>query len=232
MNKKLKYCFLLTLVSLMAVKAVAAEPDQPASTRVACMGASITAGAFLPNAKVDSFPSQLQRMLGEKWEVHNFGVNGTTLLNEGDSPYQKQEAFQKALKLNPDVIIIDLGGNDSKPQNWKFKDQFIADYKDLIEKCKALPAKPRILLCQPAPAPGAGNYGSNEPGIEEIIPMIEAVAQEEKVEVIDMHGALAGKDKLFPDRVHPNVAGAEIMARTAYKALTGNDFEGPVPKNK
>ena len=205
--------------------------DQPgqAPVRLACVGASIVAGAFLPNPEFDSYPGQLKRMLGEQWDVRNFGVSGTTLMNSGDKPYQKEKAFDNALKFNPNVVIIGLGGNDTKPQNWKFKDQFIADYKDLIGRFRSLPTKPRILICQPAPAAGAGNYGINEPAILEELPMIQKIADEEDVGVIKMHEALVGKDSLFPDRVHPNVEGATIMAKTAFKALTGRDFAGEVP---
>jgi lysophospholipase L1-like esterase/pimeloyl-ACP methyl ester carboxylesterase len=197
--------------------------------RVACVGDSIVEGAFLPNPEFDSYPGQLKRMLGEQWDVRNFGVSGTTLLNAGDKPYQKEKALESALKFNPNIVIIGLGGNDTKPDNWKFKDQFIADYKNLIGKFRSLPSKPRILVCQPAPAPGAGNYGINEPAILEEIPMIQKIAEEEGVAVINMHEALVGKDNLFPDRVHPNLEGAAIMAKTAFMAVTGKEFEGDVP---
>lgn len=203
--------------------------DNQAPVRVACAGDSIVAGAFLPNPDFDSYPGQLERMLGEQWDVKTFGVSGSTLLNAGNKPYQKEKAFEDALKFNPNVVIIGLGGNDSKPQNWKFKNQFVTDYKSLIRKFKVLPSKPRIFLCQPTPVPGAGNYGINEPVILEELPMIEKLAQEEQVGVIDMHAALTGKDDLFPDRVHPNLEGSAIMAKTTFKTLTGKEFEGEVP---
>ena len=76
-----------------------------------------------------------------------------TLLNHGDKPYQKENAFKAALAYKPDVVVIMLGTNDTKPQNWKFKDQFAADYKDLIEQFAKLPSKPRIFICRPDPVP-------------------------------------------------------------------------------
>ncbi len=194
--------------------------------RVACVGDSITQGAGTSNANLESYPSQLSRMLSDKWTVRNFGVSGRTLLKAGDYPYQKEKAFQDALTFNPDVVIIMLGTNDSKPQNWKFKDQFGGDYKDLVEKFKALTSHPRIFICLPVPVPGSGNYGINEPVMQEEMPIIEDVAKSEGVALIDMHTALSGHDNDFPDRVHPNDEGANLMAKTAYKALTGNDFTG------
>ena len=32
--------------------------------------------------------------------------------------------------------------------------------------------------------------------------------------------------EMLPDRVHPNTAGATLMARAVFKALTGKEFQG------
>jgi acyl-CoA thioesterase I len=217
--------------------------------RVACVGDSITAG--VSTFKGNSYPDQLGRMLGEKWDVKNFGVSGSTLLNKGDNPYQKAMGnwqpvpgkrgakavfFQKALEFLPDVVIIKLGTNDTRPQNWKFKDEFVADYKDMISQFAKLSSKPRFFLCHPAPVPnGRGKWGHNEKGILEELPLIDKVAQEEKADVIDIHSALLNHPELFPDNLHPADAGSTVMAKTVFKALTGKDYSGaevalPVPK--
>jgi lysophospholipase L1-like esterase len=227
---RLILCFTLVFRAL----AQAADPNAPvqvqnyqAPIRVACVGDSITLGSGTKLPLLESYPAQLQRMLDPKtWLVENFGVSGATLLNKGDKPYQKQKLFQDALNFNPDVAIIMFGANDSKPQNWKFKDGFTADYQDLIGKFKALPSHPRIFICRPMVAPGAGNYGITDPVILQELPLIEAVAKDEAVGLIDMHAALLGKDALVPDRVHPNADGANFLSRTAYRALTGAEFTG------
>ncbi len=236
MHKRLNRSLLLLCLFLGTVShkapAQAADSNQPSAlqtppTRVACIGDSITWGVTLANPSFNSYPAQLQRMLGPDWEVKNLGVGGRTLLQAADFPYQKEKTFQDALKFNPNDVVILLGANDTKPSNWKFKAQFVADYKDLIEKFKALDSKPRIFICRPTPALKGGSV--NEPGILEEIPMIDAVAQDEKVDVIDLHSALVGKDDLFHDNVHPKVEGHTIIAKTVYHALTGNDFAGEVP---
>ncbi len=204
----------------------------PAPGRLACVGDSITAGVGTFNGGIESYPSLLERMLPKPWEVRNFGVSGSTLLNQGDKPYQKERAFQEALTFKPEVVVIMLGTNDTKPQNWKFKDQFAADYRDLIGKFKALESHPAIFVCRPVPVPGQGNFGINEAGIVEIIPMADAVARGESAGVIDMHAAFEGRHDLLPDRVHPNSAGAELMARTVYKTLVGKEFAGNIPAVK
>ena len=191
---------------------------------VACVGDSITAGSGAEKGR--SYPAQLGAMLGEKWTVNNFGVSGATLLNHGDKPYQKQGAFKKALESAPDVVVIMLGTNDTKPQNWKFKNEFVADYKNLIGQFAALPSKPKMFVCHPAFVPGQGNYGINEAGVKEQIPLIDKLATDEKAAVIDVHGSLADHAELLPDRVHPNTKGATLMARAVFKSLTGKDFSG------
>ncbi len=100
---------LLTLL-VLSKAAIAADANSPIrvedyqnTIRVACVGDSITAGVGAAGGQ--AYPVQLGRMLGSKWEVRNFGVSGCTLLNRGDSPYQKQGAF-KALtgKEAPAVV--------------------------------------------------------------------------------------------------------------------------------
>ena len=50
--------------------------------KVACVGNSITYGAYVANRELNCFLVQLQAWLGEEYEVVNFGVSGTTALCE------------------------------------------------------------------------------------------------------------------------------------------------------
>jgi lysophospholipase L1-like esterase len=110
--------------------------------RVACIGDSITFGSGIKFRSRDSYPAQLGRMLGNEWQVRNFGVSGATMLKNGDKPYWEQQALGDALAYNPHVVVIKLGTNDTKPQNWKYKDEFISDYADMIGHFKRLSAQP------------------------------------------------------------------------------------------
>jgi hypothetical protein len=79
----------------------------------------------------------------------------------------------------------------------------------------------KIFICYPTPD-FPGRWGINEKTIrEEMIPMIRTVAEEAGAGVIDLHSALAGREELFPDTVHPNDEGAKLMAAEIYRALTG-----------
>jgi lysophospholipase L1-like esterase len=187
--------------------------------KLACVGDSITQGVGAAGGM--SWPDQIRALLGAKWEVKNFGVSGSTLLNSGDKPYQKEGAFANAKAFNPDVVVVILGTNDTKPQNWAHKGDFVKDYQDLIAQFAALPSKPRMFICYPPYIAGNGNFGINEANTQAEFAFIDEVAKATRAGVIDVHGALAGKDALIPDRVHPNTEGAGAIAKAVYQALTG-----------
>src|SRR5690606_24400854 len=101
-----------------------------AQVRVACIGASITGGHGITNPAERAYPGQLQTLLGRRYQVSNFGIGGTTLLRKGDSPYWKTQAYQDALKFNPDIVFIDLGGNDAKAINRPHYGEFVDDCRE------------------------------------------------------------------------------------------------------
>lgn len=203
---------LVALFSLMTARA--AEP-----IKVACVGDSITQGSGAQ--KGQSYPSQLQALLGDKYKVGNFGVSGRTLLKKGDFPYWKEKKYQDALAMEPAIVVIMLGTNDTKPQNWKFEAEFDADYRELVKSFQSLKSKPKVFVCRPVPVLGKGNYGINEENIQKEIPRVDALAKELGCGVIDMHAALEKFLEMLPDRVHPDTAGAGEMAKAAAKAILG-----------
>ncbi len=212
--KRSAFLFSVVLSSL----ALTAAPAS-AVTKVACVGDSITAGAGVKDP-AKRYPTQLGVLLGKDYEVKNFGVSGSTMLDDGDKPYKKQKAFEQAIEWKPDIVVIKLGTNDSKPQNWAKKDGFAASTKSLVEAFQKANPKVKVYLCTPAPVIGSGNFGIREEIVKpEIIPLVRQIAGEMKLEVIDIYGALAGKDTLLPDRVHPNDEGAAVIAKTVYDVL-------------
>ncbi|HEY3323876.1 MAG TPA: GDSL-type esterase/lipase family protein [Planctomycetota bacterium] len=188
--------------------------------RVACIGDSITFGAGVEQRDQNHYPKVLGELLGDKYETKNFGISGTTLLKKGDSPYWKQKAFKDATDYNPNIVVIKLGTNDTKPQNIKHKEEFVGDLTAMVEHFSALPAKPKVFLCFPAPA-YATQWGINEKGIEEmVIPAVKEVAKAKNLSTIDLHTALSNHPEMFPDKIHPNAAGAKLLAKTVAEAIT------------
>ncbi len=192
----------------------AAEP-----IKVACVGDSITQGVGAKSGQ--SYPAQLQGLLGDGYKVGNFGVSARTLLKKGDFPYWNEKKYQDALAIEPAIVVIMLGTNDTKPQNWKFEAEFYADYRELVKSFQMLMTKPKVFVCRPVPVPGEGNYGITEENIQKELPRIDALAKELGCRVIDMHAALEKFPEMLPDRVHPNTAGAGEMAKAAAKAIAG-----------
>ena len=189
------------------------------AVRVACIGNSITFGAGIKNRSRDSYPSVLARMLGDNYWVKNFGVSARTMLNKGDHPYMNEPAYKNALAFNPNIVVIKLGTNDSKSFNWKYKADFMKDAQNMINAFKGLPSQPKIYLCYPSKAYQTGDNINDDIISKEIIPMIRKVAKKNNLPVIDLHTAMDGMPQLFPDKIHPNEAGAEIMAKAVYQAL-------------
>jgi alpha-L-fucosidase len=204
--------------------------------RIACIGNSITAGVGVSDPARFSYPAQLQHLLGPGWDVRNFGVSGRTLLSRGDFPYRNEPEFSAAQSFAPDVVIIKLGTNDSKPQNWQYKNQFVHDYEGFVETFQRKSSHPKIYLCTPVPA-FPGDWGISDSIVRnEIVPFIRKVAEEKKLSLIDLYGSLGGKADYFPDKVHPNGDGARAIAWSVYQTLV-RDFRltsvpvpvGPVP---
>ena len=159
-------------------------------------------------------------LLGKGYTVRNYGVNGATLLKNGDRPYWKLGAFKQVTDFGPNVVILKLGTNDTKPQNWgKAGKEYEADLRAMVAHFKSLPTKPTIYLCLPAPVYQT-RWGINEKTVKEgVIPVIRKVAKDEGLTVIDLYQALSGKPALFPDKIHPNAAGAKLMAQTIHTVL-------------
>lgn len=222
---KLKSHFLAGLIlavtlSLQTIRIAAAQTN---ITHLACIGDSITYGSGLKDRNRDSYPAQLARLLGDQWEVKNYGVSGTTMMKQGDRPFEDRKEYQAALDSKPEVVVIALGTNDSKPQNVeKNPDDFVPSYREMISKFRAANPNVKIYACLPPPA-FPESWGIRDRIITEtIIPMIQKVAKEEHVSIIDLHTPLKDEAAVFPDKVHPNPEGARLMAKIISEALTSN----------
>lgn len=199
-----------------------------AKTRVSCIGDSITCGIGTENPGTDSYPAQLQRLLGENYDVSNFGCSGATLLRHGHYPYIEREEFRMAMAWAADIIIIDLGVNDTDPRDWpNFRDEFVGDYLTLIDTLKTSSPRAKFYVAIPTPI-GSGHprfSSSARQWQEEIRSGILKVAELSGAEVIDFYTPLYPYHSHFPDFLHPDGFGAFLMARTAYADITG-DFGG------
>ncbi|NWK55401.1 prolyl oligopeptidase family serine peptidase [Verrucomicrobiaceae bacterium N1E253] len=210
-----KKCWSGMVLYCMLVVTIFAAP-----VKVACVGDSITFGAGVAAREKLNYPRQLGYLLGAGYEVRNFGRSGATMLSKGNLPYMKQVQYRKSLEFQPDIVILKLGTNDSKPQNWKHKGEFAADAMALVKTYQALPSKPRVILCKPVVV-AKDRWGITEKVVKrEVSSAIAKVAQDLGVEMIDLRPILLNHKDWVPDGVHPNAFGAEAIARHLYRYLT------------
>ena len=217
--------WLAGFVLLLAVFPLAADP-----IKVACIGDSITEGAGLSNPSSESYPARLQRLLGTNYVVRNYGVSGRTLLKKGDYPYWKEAYYKQSHDWLPDVVTIKLGTNDSKPYNWKYGTNYVAELEELVTTYATLASAPRIYLCTPCPVYGTGAFDIS-PGVvaTNIVPAVRDIAARLGLGLVDFHVRMAGHQEWFPDTVHPNTRGAAAMAAVLSDTLSGGPPGGPTP---
>ena len=191
-----------------------------ATTKVACVGDSITVGARASTPAM-TYPALLGARLGAAYDVHNFGVGGTTLMRSGDAPYVNRPQYDASGAFAPDLVVIMLGTNDSKPPNWSKSAGFDADYQALVKDYAMLPSHPRMFVVLPPPCFGTNPYNISAANIENgVVPAIRKVAAETGASLIDVFAALGNDAADFPDNVHPNDAGNAKIAGAVYLALT------------
>lgn len=221
---------LLLLVGNTHSSAQQAGKRQGNKIRVACIGDSVTEGLGLADPQTESYPSVLQRMLSDGYEVRNFGHSGATLLKAGHKPYDKTPEFADMMAFPADIAVIHLGLNDTDPRNFPFfRDQFRQDYVWLIDQVRGLNPNVEIYICSMTPIfTGHSRYTSSTQAWHSLLQKeIAQVAKARKVHFIDLYGAFAHRPDLITDHptLHPNKAGAELLAKTVYQHVTG-DFGG------
>jgi acyl-CoA thioesterase I len=215
----------------MAVPLALAVAESRAQTKVAAIGASTTRGSGAPAGQ--SYPDQLQRLLGPTYQVRNFGRNGAGALRQGDPTYWNSPEQRAAAALAPDIVVNWLGGADSKAASWDAHGaEFLGDYKAMIEYFQALPSRPKIISMM-----SVARY--NDAGVRkdvlerEVNPLQRRGALEMGSRFIDTKALLADRAEYFTDGVHLTAAGYAIVAKAVeaeVRALAaGPDGGSPGP---
>jgi lysophospholipase L1-like esterase len=163
-------------------------------------------------------------MLGDNYQVINYGASGRTLQDEGDTPYRKTGFIDHSQSIAPDIVVIMLGTNDSKSYNWdtgRFEEQYIR----LIQSYQSLEEHPEIYITAPPAAfVLAGKdtvvYDIDNSIIEkEIHEIVRNVAEQTGAVFIDMFEATKEHPEYFMDGVHGNQNGYNVIEGTVYSAL-------------
>ncbi len=191
-----------------------------APIKIACVGDSITYGSGIKDRDSLAYPQQMQRMFGKKYKIMNFGVSGTTMLKKGNKPYWNTSEYQKTKKFNPNIIILMLGTNDSKPKNWDtYKGEFEKNYNEMISEFQKLKSNPKIYIGLPPPVI-QNRWGIQKEVVEgELMEILKKLAKENELHTIDFYSIFDNLDELIPDNIHPNANGAKRMAIVAVSKI-------------
>ena len=204
------------------------------AVKVACIGDSITYGYGIADRAAESYPAKLQALLGDGYEVRNFGNSGRGVYlhskrGEEMRGYRYMPEHSAALDWQPDIVICNLGINDDIEYTRECFGKlpagtFRKDYETLLKDYAALPSKPTLYiwnkLCPLTPKHPHAHFAA--PFLMQRD--LTAVATAMRAQTIDMLTPLrAAADSasglMQCDGIHPTSAGAEVIARTVKAAL-------------
>ena len=200
-----------------------------ATTKVACVGNSITEGYGIWDEK--KYPEHLQDLLGSEYEVQNFGHSSQMFRKNSTESYWNSAKFTAAYNFAPDIVIIELGTNDSKyyyngAENYYEKnvdhDEMLKDYEALIDTFAHQPQSPTIYATLQPYAENVGWFITDTAIVNQINPIIKEAAENKGAKLIDLHSQFNNKEWFLDDMVHPNKTGAEELAKIIADAILIN----------
>lgn len=180
--------------------------------KIACVGDSITFGHGVNGKTEKTWEYTVNQILGESFQVINYGASGRTVQTAGDYPYTSDKIFEYSLECGAETYLILLGTNDAKPWNWDQK-RFEKDYESFIKRYIELPGKPEVILmtppqCFPDETSGIVPYGIRKDVIDRfIVKYIGETAERLRLPVIDLYEYTKDHSEWFTDGVHPNEKG-------------------------
>lgn len=200
--------------------------------RIACVGDSITYGYTSANPAANSYPSQLQNLLGDGYAVSNYGKTGYKLMKGGTKSYWGTAEHTNSLNSDPDIVILMLGTNDSKAENWKEKDHFLSDLEEMIMDYQELSSHPTVYVCtSPRMRQDYENMDAKT-GLDnavinnEIVPLQKTAVEETGCRLIDVNAfsqeGFTYED--FTDYCHPTDAGYQKLAAFIYEELIRQEY--------
>lgn len=223
--------FTARLLRLLALSvAISFSGPARAQVKVFANGDSITFGVGASDGGTRSYAPVLDDLLGPEFTVERDATGGATLLKRGQPSFFNTQGVANTVRANPDIIIVLLGTNDSKPSNWAYRDEFVGDYLELVDTYRAMPGEPDIYLCLPPPAAELPNDIRGSVIANEVLPRILEVARQRNLRVVDLHTPfLDSLTSLFPDGIHPNDEGHRIVANRIRDAIVSGRALRPVP---
>ncbi len=177
--------------------------------RIACVGDALTSGSYL--LENEAYPTILAALLGEGFDVGNFGAGGTSVTDhtnssEGDYAYGSYITYKSyhanSLAFDPDLVIIMLGTNDAKKWD-KASLEYKEAYKALIKTYKDQNPDVDIVICT-SPEVEENNSLGIPVGVisDHIYPMQLEIAAEVGATLIDFHAFFKSKPEAIRSRYY------------------------------
>ncbi len=207
--------------------------------KISCVGDSITYGTASGDIATKSYPAQLATLLGDDFEVKNFGKARAFMIDNRDfkdyqytsakaMAYKTTQEYQNSLKYDADIVVICLGANDAygSVKNKKV-DQIKYYYESAIALAREyqnLPSKPIVYLMTPPSRFDNSSYRTYVK--DQIIPKLNEAAGVVGCDVIDLfsitdpYAQARNKDCFHTDGIHLAPAGYKLMAQTVKKGIT------------
>ena len=195
--------------------------DATSEVRVGLLGDSITEGVF-----GTTYASFLADRLGPtyfvlEWEGRKgHGVSGATLVRDSFLPIWDTGAFADLLVSRPDIVTIMLGSNDaSEAVPPALFANYERDLNDLIDTLEAIESNPEVVLCTSPPA-FALDQALDDKIRTVLVPIIERVADQRGLRMIDVYRRVNDYPQNWPDLLHPDAAGNQNLAEIFLGGLT------------
>jgi len=214
-SRKSLTLFAALFVAPMAVTcAQAPETNLPAPviSRIVYLGDSITEGIGVNDAATERYSTVATRLLANQ----HAGITEINLGQSSRALCQQDAGYSESvLKQNPDAVVIQWGVND---QYWGFSvAEFVARYDKLVAALRAAkPQMPIVVMTLIADFRWAENQDA---WIGEANIALQEIAARYRCHLADAHRALDHQKRFYADLIHPNTAGAELMAKTIVAAL-------------
>jgi lysophospholipase L1-like esterase len=193
---------------------IGCKKDNVSIIHLGTLGDSITQGVDGAN-----YPEELSKLIPDNYQVTNYGVAGTCLVKDCFNPIWDHGQFSQLLEDKPAIITIMLGTNDSNPTNSdSVRANFENDYREMIDLFQELSSHPRILLCYPPPIHALDPMADSLIR-KELIPIIDRLADDFRLEVIDTYFLVDDYPANYSDNLHPDKGGVETLAQIIANAL-------------
>lgn len=186
--------------------------------RIAAVGDSNTygAGMLFRGRTRRSYPGRLEQLLGEQYQVLNYGVNRRALQRAADLPYDATPFAAASVGADAQIVLIMLGSNDARGENWDAA-RFEFELAAFVERYRARGAT--VYLLTPPIA-----Y-ENRLGVhwwiieEEVVPIVRRVADALGVGLIDVFDVTRHSTTSHPDGIHLDARASAIVAEAVAEAM-------------